>query len=152
MKRGKDTERKLASLKNDKPRTIKIAPAVIDMLRVIKRKQAEHKLLAGAAYNNMLGLVFVDELGGCIPHATIEHRYKRLVTAIGLPERRFHDLRHTYATESIRLGVPVKTISEALGHYSTAFTMDIYGHVTDEMQDDAARRMQAAIDTRRSAH
>ena len=148
LKRGKDTQRELAPLKNDKPRTIKVAPAVIDVLKGVKKKQAEDKLRAGPIWDNPLSLVFTDELGRCIPHATIEHRYKRIVTAIGLPERRFHDLRHTYATESIRLGVPIKTVSEALGHYSTAFTMDIYAHVTEAMRDDAANRMQAAIEER----
>ena len=148
VKRGKGDERALGTTKNGKPRTVKVAPAVMDVLSAVRKKQLEDKLKVGGTWNNPLGLVFVDDMGECIPHSTIEHRYKRLVTAIGLPERRFHDLRHTYATESIRLGVPIKTVSEALGHYSTAFTMDVYGHVTEAMQDDAASRMQAAIEER----
>lgn len=148
VKRGKDTERKFGPPKNSKPRTIKVAAAVVDTLKAVKKQQAEDKLKAGGAWTNSLGLVFTDELGQCVPHATVEHRYKRIVTSIDLPERRFHDLRHTYATESIRLGIPIKTISEALGHYSTSFTMDTYGHVTEAMQDDAAARMQAEIDRR----
>ena len=57
-------------------------------------------------------------------------------------------MRHIYATEMIRMGVSIKTVSDQLGHYSTAFTMDIYGHVTDAMQEDAVVRMQAVIDRR----
>ena len=64
---------------------------------------------------------------------------------MGLLDRRFHDLRHAFATEAIRCGVDLKTLSDALGHYSVAFTMDTYGHVTNAMQDDAAQRLELAI-------
>lgn len=56
----------------------------------------------------------------------------------GLPETRFQDLRHAHATYLIMNNVPVKTVSERLGHYSTAFTQDIYGHVLRPMQEKAA--------------
>ena len=65
-----------------------------------------------------------------------------------LPERRFHDLRHTFATEAIRAGVDVETVSKALGHFSVGFTLDVYGHVTQEMKEEAARRIQLSIDKR----
>jgi len=86
-----------------------------------------------------------NEIGVNLPHATVEHRFKSIVTSIGLPECRFYDLRHTYAMEGIRLGIPIKTISEALGHYSTAFTMDVYGHTTEQMQIDAAAIFEQTI-------
>ncbi len=65
-----------------------------------------------------------------------------------LPDRRFHDLRHTFATEAIRAGVDVETVSKTLGHFSVGFTLDVYGHVTEEMKQEAARRIQLAIDSR----
>jgi integrase len=145
VKRGSDTQREFGVPKNNKPRRVKVASAVMDTLKAVRKEQIVWKLKAGALWENALDLVFTDEIGNNIPHATIEHRFKRIVTAMGLPAMRFHDLRHTYATESIRLGVAIKTISEALGHYSTAFTMDIYGHVTEQMENDAALRMQDAI-------
>lgn len=131
--------------KNGKPRTIEPPRAVMDTLKAIKRRQAEWQLKAEPVWDNALGLAFTNEIGGELPHTTVEHRFKRVVKKIGLPERRFHDLRHTYATESIRIGIPAKVISESLGHYSVAFTLDIYGHVTDQMQSDAAARLQASI-------
>lgn len=149
IKRGKGTERTFGTPKNGKTRTIKPAPAVMDKLNAVRLAQNEAKLKAGAVWGNELGLVFTDAIGNTIPHATVEHRFKRIVTSIDLPDRRFHDLRHTYATEAIRLGIPIKTISESLGHYSVAFTMDVYGHVTEAMQDDAAARIQAAIEARK---
>lgn len=150
-KRSTGKERTLGDTKNSKSRIIKPPQAVMDMLAAVKRQQAQWQLLAGPVWNNALGLVFTDETGNPLPHTTIEHRFKQIVKKIGLPERRFHDLRHTYATESIRLGIPIKVISETLGHYSVGFTLDVYGHTTAEMQDDAAARMQDAI-TKRMTH
>ncbi|MDD7174753.1 MAG: tyrosine-type recombinase/integrase [Clostridiales bacterium] len=60
-----------------------------------------------------------------MPQTTVEHRFKRVCEKTRL-DRHFHDLRHTFATEGIRLGIPVKTVSEELGHYSFSFTMDVY--------------------------
>ena len=67
--------------------------------------------------------------------------------AAGIPETRFHDLRHTYATNAIRIGDPIKTVSENLGHATVAFTLDEYGHVTPAMKQDSADRMQRLIDS-----
>lgn len=66
--------------------------------------------------------------------------------AAGLPEKRFHDLRHTYAVASLRAGDDIKTVQENLGHHTAAFTLDQYGHVTGDMRDESSRRMQRFID------
>ena len=57
-----------------------------------------------------------------------------------------HDLRHTYAVDSIIAGDDVKTLQENLGHYSAAFTMDRYGHVTESMRKASSDRMQQFIE------
>ena len=147
--RRKGMQRELGTPKNSKPRKFRVAPAVMETLKAVKKQQLEARLLAGEVWDNSLDLVFTDNIGCSIPHSTVEHQYKRIVTDMGIPERRFHDLRHTYATMSISLGIPIKTISETLGHYSTAFTMDVYGHVTQQMQDDAASLIQASIMARK---
>lgn len=144
VKRGKDTEREIATTKNSKARTFKVAPAVLDKLKKVKQNQLAWKLGAGKAWNNPFDLVFTNEIGDCIPHVTVEHRFTRIMQRLGM-EHRFHDLRHTFATEAIQHGIDHKTLSEALGHYSVGFTMDTYAHVTDAMQEDAAARMQQAI-------
>lgn len=144
IKRGKGTERQLGPTKNGKARTFKAPQSVLNVLKAVQIRQKENRLRAGELWRNDLDLVFTDELGAGIPHSTIEHRFSKVMESIGL-EHRFHDLRHTFATESIRCGVDLKTLSEMLGHYSTAFTMDIYGHVTTAMQDDAAQRLELAI-------
>ena len=72
-------------------------------------------------------------------------RLKTLLKSAGLPGIRFHDLRHTYAVNSIRAGDDIKTIQINLGHTSAAFTLDIYGHVTEAMKQDSATRMEVLI-------
>lgn len=145
VKRGSEAARELGSPKNSKPRTFKPAPAVIDCLRSVERKQKEWRLKAGSMWCNGLGLVFTNEAGQEIPHATVEHRFARVLEEAGIEAHRFHDLRHTFTVESLRAGVDVKTVSEMLGHSSVSFTLDVYGHVTTAMQDEAAARLQAVI-------
>ena len=144
VKRGEGTERTLGTTKNGKARTFKTAPAVLDALKVVKQHQLETRLKSGELWDNTLDLVFTDERGHGLAHATVEHGFTRIMQRMGI-ERRFHDLRHTFATEAIRLGVDYKTVSETLGHYSVGFTMDTYAHATDMMQEDAAARLQRTI-------
>ncbi len=148
--RGKGTRRTLGPTKNGKPRTFRAAPAVMECLRAVERRQKERRLRAGKVWSNPLGLVFTGETGGDIPHITIEHHFARALAAAGIGEHRFHDLRHTFTVEAIKAGVDVKTLSAMLGHSSVAFTLDVYGHVTGAMQDEAANRLQALIDSRKA--
>ena len=145
VKRGKGSARELGLPKNSKPRSFKPAPAVMDLLRSVERQQKEWRLKAGPAWCNDLGLVFTNEIGQEIPHATVEHRFTRVLESAGIEAHRFHDLRHTFTVESLRAGVDVKTVSEMLGHSSVSFTLDVYGHVTKAMQDEAANKLQAVI-------
>jgi len=72
--------------------------------------------------------------------------HKKILDAIGADRAvRFHDLRHTFATIAIQNGVDVKTISAMLGHTSSAFTLDTYTHVTEEMRRNAADKISVFI-------
>lgn len=148
MKREKGSTRRLTSPKSRKVRSIIIPQTAVDILRSQQRTQYQYRLLAGPEWNNELSLVFTNEYGQPLPHASIEHEFKKIMISMKLPERRFHDLRHTFATEAIRAGVDVETVSKALGHFSVGFTLDVYGHVTQEMKEEAARRIQLSIDKR----
>ena len=66
------------------------------------------------------------------------HRLKVILKAAGLPDIRFHDLRHTFATHAMRSGVNAKTLSGILGHTNASFTLDTYTHVTTDMQKNAS--------------
>ena len=146
--REKGDKRRLVSTKSRKIRSIVIPQAAVEVLRTQLKTQYQYRLMAGKDWDNELNLVFTDEHGNSIPHASVEHEFKKIVTGIKLPDCRFHDLRHTFATEAIRAGVDVETVSKALGHFSVGFTLDVYGHVTQEMKIEAARRMQLAIENR----
>ena len=65
-------------------------------------------------------------------------RLKSLLGEAGLPDLRFHDLRHTFATHALTSGVDAKTLSGILGHTKASFTLDTYTHVTGDMQRGAA--------------
>lgn len=66
------------------------------------------------------------------------HRHKTILRSLGLPDIRFHDLRHTFATHALKNNVDPKTLSGILGHTNASFTLDTYTHVTTEMQFTAS--------------
>ena len=68
--------------------------------------------------------------------------HKKIAAKAGAPDARVHDLRHTFAVLSLQNGDDVKTVQENLGHATAAFTLDVYGHVSERMKEDSAARMQ----------
>ena len=70
---------------------------------------------------------------------------KKILAEAGLPELRFHDLRHTFATASLEHGMHVKTLSTIIGHVSSATTLNTYTHITDAMRQSAADKIDRGI-------
>jgi integrase len=66
------------------------------------------------------------------------------VSRAGLPKVRFHDLRHSHATQLLASGVHPKIVQECLGHSTIAVTMDLYSHVSETIQSDATTRLDQA--------
>lgn len=141
-KTNKNNDYHFDTLKNGKTRIVTPAPFVFDVLKKVKAIQAENKLKHGSSFNNPENLVFTNEFGKHIGVEALYKCFKKRVDAIGCPEMRFHDLRHTFATLSIQNGDNIKVLSSNLGHATVAFTLDVYGHVTDQMRSDSAMRMQ----------
>ena len=71
--------------------------------------------------------------------------FGRFVRAHKLQLIRFHDLRHSHASQLLRQGVNVKVVSERLGHSTTGITLDVYSHVLPGMQEEAAAKADAAL-------
>ena len=115
------------------------------LLRRQKSIQDRWRVEAGSAWSDEWGLVFTNELGKHFSAQTLYLDFKKLAALIGRPDARFHDLRHTYAVIKLENGDDIKTLQEDLGHYSAAFTLDVYGHVTEKMRKASAERMQDYI-------
>ena len=140
-----DSEYRLVPIKNDRERKITLAPSVAKKLLEHRGQQAEMQLRAGSAWNNPLNLVFTNELGGHLAHFTVYRHYKQIVRSLGLENLRFHDLRHSYAVATLQSGDDIKSVQEALGHHTAAFTLDVYGHVSEKMKRESAERMEGFI-------
>lgn len=135
---------RLVSTKSSKGRTITIAAALVEVLKQHRAKQAEARLLAGMLWKDE-GFVFTDDTGNHLSPNTLYHNYKRIVASIGLPDARLHDLRHSYAVAALQAGDDIKTVQGNLGHHTASFTLDVYGHVTEEMKQASAARMDNFI-------
>lgn len=86
--------------------------------------------------------MFTDGDGDPIhPHALYQ-TFRRIVANAGVPSLRFHDLRHTHGSLLIKEGVPVKVVSERLGHAHIAHTIQTYQHLLPGMGADAAARFE----------
>ena len=138
------------SLKNDKTRLLTPVPSVMKALREQRRVQTEWRLKAGEFWEDS-GLVFTDELGHHLSHVTVRKHFKKAVESIGIPEARFHDLRHSFAVNSLQAGDNPKTVQENLGHATAAFTLDVYAHATERMKRDSANRMEALFQSTKKA-
>ena len=115
-----------------------ITNAIEDRMDVANVLRTSTPLLDG-------GYVFCDDTGKHLSPHTVYHNFKRIAASIGLPDARLHDLRHSYAVASIRAGDDIKTVQGNLGHHTAAFTLDVYGHVTEEMKQASAERMEQYI-------
>ena len=141
--------------KNGKPRTIRLTPQTVDLLRHHKAQQAQVKLANGGTYQDF-GLVFAKDWWGMRTHGqTLGHplqsnsigqgEFKRLLAQAELKRIKFHGLRHTCATLLLQAGVPVHVVQERLGHKRVEVTLGIYAHVLPAMQEDAASKLASLL-------
>ena len=140
----------LASLKNDKERLLTPPPMLLSMLKEQKREQVEQRMKAGPAlrgWNTVeeqkTWLVFTTEFGNHYCPQTVYAHFKKIARQIGAEKANVHSLRHTYAVLCLQNGDDVKTVQSNLGHATAAFTLDVYGHVSEKMKQDSANRMEA---------
>jgi integrase len=117
-------------------RTIALDDTTLTILAGLRAFQAAE--FAAVGITNHDQWVFTDGDGDPVhPHAVYE-AFRRIVHNASIPAIRFHDLRHTHGSLLIKDGIPVKVVSERLGHANIAFTIQTYQHVLPGMQADAA--------------
>lgn len=126
-------------------RTIDLDPRTVEVLRSQRTAQLEQRLLMGAGWTDT-GAVFAMPDGQLWHPDVISRAFDRAVARSGLPRIRFHDLRHTHATHLLAAGTNVKVVSDRLGHASTSFTLDTYGHVLPGQGASAASAVAALVD------
>src|SRR5262249_26535142 len=117
--------------KTDRTRVITLPVFAADELRRLKRQQAEDLLSLGIRQTGET-LVCGRADGEPLQPQSLTHQFTRLIGRVrGLPRIRFHDLRHSHATQLLLAGVHPKIAQERLGHASITTTLDLYSHVTE---------------------
>ncbi len=118
-------------------RTVILSSGTVTRLREHQQRQQQEQNMLGPDWLDE-NFVFANEFGGPTAPRTLYGWYRELIREAGLPEIRFHDLRHTAASLMIHRGIPPKVVSDRLGHTDVAFTMRVYAHLYDEQREEAA--------------
>jgi integrase len=125
-------------------RTIKLGEGTLQALRLHRERQQVLKASAGSRWKEN-DLIFPSKVGTPRDPSNLRLDFNRILEKAGLPKIRFHDLRHTAASLMLNHGVPVIVASKRLGHSKPSITLDIYGHLYQEMQDEVARKMDELV-------
>jgi integrase len=126
-------------------RTLGIPEFAITALKSHKLHQREERLAAGGLWANDLNLVFTTPLGEPLNPSSLTRRFRVVLTEVGVPQMRFHDLRHSCASMLIATGTHPRLIMETLGHSQVSLTMNRYSHVAPIIQREVAGRMDSII-------
>ncbi len=121
-------------------RVINIPELLTKQLKQYKTNQSKYRVKLGNLYENN-NLVFCDNFGRYLDRRYLLDIYKKVLKDNDIKLRKFHDLRHTYATRLFELGENPKTVQELLGHSSLSITLDTYTHVLDDMKNKAISKL-----------
>jgi integrase len=126
-------------------RSIRLTSQAVSALGAHRKRQLEERIRLAGLYEDQ-DLIFATQKGTPLnPENLVKRSFKPLLEWTGLPEIRFHDLRHTCATLLLGRGVHPKLVQELLGHATIAMTLDTYSHFLPSMGDQTARAMEDAL-------
>jgi integrase len=125
-------------------RSIALPQVAVSALYSHRARQEGEKALAGSRWKES-GLVFTTTVGTPVDQRRLLTHFHAIVQTAGLPDIRFHDLRHSAATLLLAQGVHPRIVMEILGHSSISLTMNTYSHVIPAMQRAAADQMDAVL-------
>jgi integrase len=121
-------------------RSITLPRFVIEELEQHRVHQTQAREKAASAWEEQ-GLVFPNIYGRHFHRSSLQTLFKKVLGKAGLPDIRFHDLRHSAATILLSMGVPAKVVQEILGHSHISITLSIYAHVLPGMHEEAMNKM-----------
>ena len=125
-------------------RVIALGVLTIEKLRRHQNLQTEEKQ-AAKHYWKENDMIFPSSTGTPMDPSNLYHNFKRMLKRAGLPDIRFHDLRHTAATLMLQQGTHPKIVQERLGHSDISMTLNTYSHVLPGMQDEAAGKLDELL-------
>ena len=125
-------------------RAITLGETTMNRLREYKEGQYLERLQMGDAWEEN-NLIFPSPKGTPLDQSNMDKVFKECLQEAGLPEIRFHDLRHTAATLMLQQGIHPKVVQERLGHSDISLTLNTYSHVLPSMQDEAAEKMDELL-------
>jgi integrase len=128
-------------------RTIPLPKSILPKLKEHKRRQLEHRLKLGSAYENH-NLVFASETGRPLSSRNLTQRhFEKILERAGLKDAGFvlYSLRHSCATLLLSAGENPKIVAERLGHSSVKMTLDTYSHVLPDMQQSATDKLETML-------
>ena len=121
-------------------RTIPLGDELIQLLQEHQEKQEALKAKIGCNWQEK-NLVFPSKTGNPLSESNLLKEYKLLLEIAGLPEIRFHDLRHTAASIMLNRGITILVVSRILGHSKPSTTLDIYGHLIPVLHEGIGNQM-----------
>jgi integrase len=130
-------------------RSLSLSGLAVTALEHQRDAQALAKAAAGTAWQDRDGLIFTDAMGQPLRGYTVTRTFQELLATAGLPRITFHGLRHSAATALLSAGIPLRTVSDLLGHSTLALTADVYGHVERQSHRLAADAMDRALGGKR---
>lgn len=127
--------------KTDKSiRVVPIPSRLTDKLKQHKLSQKTQRLKMANLYENN-NLIFCNKFGKYLDSGNVLKKFKKILKDNKLEVRKFHDLRHTYATRLFELGEEPKTVQTLLGHSNISITLDTYTHVLDNLKEKAVSKL-----------
>src|SRR5262249_3528356 len=113
-------------------------------LREHRTRQLEERIASGAKWVDS-GLVFTTKLGKPIDPRNVKRRLDSIIDDAGLTHFRVHDLRHFCASLLLAQGVPLKVVSDILGHTQISITADLYTHMLPAVRKEAIDLIDAVL-------
>jgi integrase len=125
-------------------RQIKLGQGMLDRLVEHRKRQDHERTVRGSRWQEN-DMIFPSSIGTPMEAHHIFDEFKELLAKAGLPDMRFHDLRHTALSLMIDMGVAITTVQQRAGHSKASVTTDIYGHAMSKSQEKAAEQIEELI-------